>query len=281
MALDDRTPFDPTASPMTPADLEEAARRLRDQSRVPCIKPATMRQMVALLVYLGAFTVFAVYSLFCFWPRPTPSEHPVAGAPAVVAPAPASPPSLLRPCDARDVVPLLASVPSDSLRAQMIGICYLRTPMVIWKETQLVLLVLFAGAVGALLSTLRKSTLLFFRGDFCAEGLPGLYVWPVSGAIIGLVFYVFIRGGFFAGQAGVGDTSTYSFIATAMLAGMFTHEAIAKLKKVAEALLTRIDSKPAEPVTPATGSAGEGDEGERGVIPAAPTPTISPPDTVG
>jgi hypothetical protein len=276
-------------------EVEAVARRARAQARVRCQRHATRGHLAWLLAYLVVLLAFVLYSLLSFWPRPTPSEQTVprdttARTAAVGASLTTA---RLGACDAPNVAALVSAITSDSVRAQMIGVCYVGRPMVIWKETQLVLLVLLAGALGALLSCLRSATLHFYKGDLCAEGLPGLYTWPLSGAVMGLVFYTFIRGGFFSGQSTVAQTSTYSFVASAMLVGMFMHEAIAKVRQIAETLLTRVDSKPTDP--PGAQQAGTtetprpatvkpppsgGGQGERGDMPSMPTP-VPPPATVG
>jgi hypothetical protein len=309
------------------AQLEQAAHYARAQGRVKCQRHASGPEMALLLVYLMVLTGIALYSLYCLWPRPTPSEQApsAAAAPpkvnaaqpqgldtsprATTAPqqtdtskptAPDSIASVINPCDATGTAVVRTRVVPDSVRAQMVGVCYLGQPYFIWKERQLLLLVLLAGAVGGLLSGMRKSTQSYYKGDLCAEGLPGLYTWPLSASLVGLVFYVFIRGGFFSGQSTVGQTSTYSFVATALLAGMFTHEAYGKLKQIAETVLTRVDSKPIElpsttpstttsrapvnPATPTGSTTPANGGGERGVIPSAPPPSpavASPPGTVG
>ena len=65
---------------------------------------------------------------------------------------------------------------------------------------------------------------------------------PFVGAALGLVFYLVIRGGFFSTQASVDETSPFGFAALAALVGMFSEQAVLKLKEVAETLL----SKPAQ-----------------------------------
>ena len=322
MAMKDLVPLAPLAPPANrtdratmppaisadPATARAAADAARAQRVIPCRKTATSGQMVSLLAYLAILMAFTVYSLFCFWPRPTPNEQiaPAAMDSTATRTATANTantsPETADVCDARHVANLLSSVRSDSLRAQMISICYFQRPRVIWKETQLVLLVMFAGGVGAILSGLRKSTAHFYKGDLCAEGLPGFYVWPFSGALTALVFYTFIRGGFFSGQSTIAQTSPYSFIVTALIAGMFTHEAVAKLKQVAETVLTSVDTRATVPASDLTRGATSGtassassngkpeadegdgagvDEDERGDLPPTATPPTVPPNTVG
>jgi hypothetical protein len=302
------------------AELERAAQYVRAQGRVRCKRRASGSEMTLLLVYLVVATAFTLYSLYCFWPRPTPNEQaPPSGTSSTlrdsivretgvrdtVAPGREASAYVINPCDATASMTLPARVVPDSVRAQMTGVCYLNRPYIIWKERQLLLLVLLAGAVGGLLSGMRKSTQSYYKNNLCAEGLPGLYVWPLSASLVGLVFYVVIRGGFFSGQSTVSQTSTYSFIATALLAGMFTHEAYGKLKQIAETVLTRVDSKPLElpssAQSPATTSARarssgqttsvaaasvDGGGGERGTMPSVPAlpmaaAVTAPPGTVG
>lgn len=251
---------------------------------VPCRQTASTRQLNALLAFLAIAMAFAVYSLFSFWPRPTPNEQVPKDSTSVAAAAHARPVLPSDGCDAPRVANMLSSVTSDSLRAQMIGVCYMGQARVIWKETQLVLLVLFAGAVGAVLSCMRKATLHFYKGDLCAEGLAGLYAWPFSGALTALVFYAFIRGGFFSGQSSIAQTSPYMFIAVGLVAGMFTHEAVAKLRQLAETVLTAVDSRPTVPsidTAPDAADSMRADAGERGAMPPVNQPTASPPGTVG
>lgn len=61
---------------------------------------------------------------------------------------------------------------------------------------------------------------------------------PFVGATLGFVFYLIIRGGFFP-QTAAKDTSPYGFMAMAALAGLFSEQAILKLKEVAETLLAK------------------------------------------
>lgn len=167
----------------------------------------------------------------------------------------------------------LASRRLDTLRQQMIAVCYFGRPVVVWKEVQLLVLVLLGGLLGGVLHAVRRITRLEFQNKLYAYGLAGFYAWPLTGALVALVFYAIIRGGFFSPQASVGQTSTYSFIALALLAGMFPHEAIAKLKQIAETTLTKSSTTPGQPVKANGNQAGDGDKGGGGdkapVSPAA------------
>ena len=64
---------------------------------------------------------------------------------------------------------------------------------------------------------------------------------PFVGASLGLVFYLVIRAGFFPPQASVDQTSPFGFAALAGLVGLFSQQAVLKLKDVAETLLTKAE----------------------------------------
>ena len=62
------------------------------------------------------------------------------------------------------------------------------------------------------------------------------YLQPLRGAILGIVFYLVLRGGLFSSSAPLGDTSPAGFAAVAALVGLFEKEATRKLQMIAEAL---------------------------------------------
>jgi hypothetical protein len=76
---------------------------------------------------------------------------------------------------------------------------------------------------------------------------------PFTGAILGLVFYVVVRAGFIAPN-GDGAESPYGFVAVAMLVGLFSQQAVLKLKSVADLVFTEPgegkNSKPQSSGTP-------------------------------
>ena len=61
---------------------------------------------------------------------------------------------------------------------------------------------------------------------------------PFGGIALALAFYFVIRGGFLAGTD-VKDLSPHGFIAVAFLVGMFTDQAVERLRRVAEALFAK------------------------------------------
>jgi IPT/TIG domain-containing protein len=113
--------------------------------------------------------------------------------------------------------------------------------LIIWQEERLLLLVLLAGAVGALLHAIRSLVAYVGNRNFVRSWLAFYYLSPFSGSMIAFVTYVAIRGGFFASTSNTGDANPFMFIALATLAGLFSHQVIEKLRKVAE---TAFDKPP-------------------------------------
>ena len=68
--------------------------------------------------------------------------------------------------------------------------------------------------------------------------IPMYILKPINGTLIGLVFYIVIRGGFYSPENMNQETNLYVFVALSSIVGMFTEQAIEKLKIIAEAILT-------------------------------------------
>src|SRR5467141_2956498 len=131
--------------------------------------------IVALSLYLVLFTLFVIYSLVKIWPVPTPSrnEPPTATAspsprataspspspspsPAIQTPSPVAP----RTSPASTQVSLTPSpTPSPSptpTPVQPSPVTVLGWTFDIWDEQRLLLLVIFGGALGTLVHSLRS-----------------------------------------------------------------------------------------------------------------------------
>jgi hypothetical protein len=59
------------------------------------------------------------------------------------------------------------------------------------------------------------------------------------GAILAVIFYFVVRGGFFSPQASFEFTSPFGFAALSALVGLFSSQATLKLKEVAETIFTK------------------------------------------
>lgn len=109
----------------------------------------------------------------------------------------------------------------------------------IYLETRLLLLVMLAGALGSLMHSLRS--LYWYTGNrMMVWSWVGFYVLlPFTGAILAVIFYFVMRGGFFSPQAEFQDTSPFGFAALSALVGLFSPQATLKLKEIAETIFTK------------------------------------------
>jgi hypothetical protein len=118
------------------------------------------------------------------------------------------------------------------------------------NEMRLLLIVAIAGALGGLIHALRSFYWYVGNRILKRSWAPMYLMLPFVGSTLGLVFYLVIRGGFFSTQATVDQTSPFGFAALAGLVGMFSQQAVLKLKQVAETLLAKPepgkDAKPQE-----------------------------------
>jgi len=98
-----------------------------------------------------------------------------------------------------------------------------------------------------------------FSAHIGARRLSKGWAWwyvlrPFEGSVIGLTFYLVLRGGLLSTNAstdsGAGTISVYGVAGIAVLVGMFSHEAVAKLKELAETLF----SKPSQGTAGAAGA---------------------------
>jgi hypothetical protein len=108
----------------------------------------------------------------------------------------------------------------------------------LWDEDRLLLIVTLAGALGALAHGLRSLSWYIGNRRLYASWTAMYFMLPFLGAAISVIFYLIVRGGFFSPTAEVVDTSPFGFAALGALIGMFTEEAVRKLKNVAGTVLT-------------------------------------------
>jgi len=72
----------------------------------------------------------------------------------------------------------------------------------------------------------------------------------LTGAILAVIFYFVVRGGFFSPQSDFSQTSPFGFAALSALVGLFSPQATLKLKEIAETIFSKpaagSDNKPQE-----------------------------------
>jgi hypothetical protein len=123
------------------------------------------------------------------------------------------------------------------------------------NEARLLLIVAIAGSLGSLLHGLRSVYWYFGNRELATSWYAKYLLQPLGGAIIGLLTYLLIRGGLLALQATTEETTPFAFAAISGLMGLFSEQAILKLKQVFEQLFTppekgKDQSKPTEEAKP-------------------------------
>jgi hypothetical protein len=115
-------------------------------------------------------------------------------------------------------------------------------------EERLLILVITAGALGSLIHALRSAYWYVGNRNLVRSWVPKYFLLPFCGAVLAVLFYFVVRGGFFSPRASSLDTSPYGFCALACLVGLFSEQAVLKLKQVAETLfMTTEQGKDANP----------------------------------
>jgi hypothetical protein len=105
------------------------------------------------------------------------------------------------------------------------------------REYRLLVIVALAGALGAMVHALRS--LYWYVGNrrLVRSWLLMYPLLPFVGALLALIVYLLIRGGFVTGLGATSDVSPYGSAAIAALVGLFSEQASAKLRQVFSTLL--------------------------------------------
>lgn len=120
----------------------------------------------------------------------------------------------------------------------------------LFNEARMLVLIGLIGALGAQVRSLRSLYWYIGNRKLVWSWVVMYIMLPFVGAIIGAIFYFVIRAGFFSASATIQDANPIGFIALSGLSGMFSEQAVIKLKHVAETLLAEppagSDSAPQE-----------------------------------
>lgn len=254
--------------------------------------------IAGLALYLVLFTVFVIYGLVKIWPGPTPSRESAPGAAASPSPSATASPSPSPRAGVTQSPPPTPPLgqtqspaqPGTSPAASQVSPtssptaspspspspCPSPSPPIVtifgWQfgledEQRLLLLVLLGGALGTLVHSLRSVYWYVGNRNLIVSWMAMYFMLPFAGSALALVFYLVIRGGFFSPQSSFQQTSPFGFAAFAALIGMFSSQAVLKLKDVAEVMLSKpsagANSKPQGSTTPV-------------VQPVPPTPPPQP-----
>src|SRR5262245_33367107 len=240
--------------------------------RGPGASEAGILGIVILALYLTVFTLFVIYSLVKIWPVPTPSREKPPSATASLTPN--STPTVTPTATPTDT-PVAGENPTTNPRAGSLSPTPTPTPspspgqpsqvtmlgwqFELWDEQRLLLLVILGGALGTLVHTMRSVYWYIGNRNLIKSWMAMYFMLPFAGAALALVFYLVVRGGFFSPQSSFQETSPFGFAAFAALIGMFSSQAVLKLKDVAEVLLSKpkggADPKP-QGTVPSAGATG-------------------------
>ncbi|HEV7920283.1 MAG TPA: hypothetical protein VGR02_05775 [Thermoanaerobaculia bacterium] len=113
---------------------------------------------------------------------------------------------------------------------------------VVWNERRLVLIVILCGAIGGFVYALRSYFWYVGNEKLTWSWVPLYLVAPFTSALLAVVMYLVIRGGFFSGASTVSDTSPYAFAALAALVGLFHRETAEKLRQIFEVAFTKAET---------------------------------------
>lgn len=108
-------------------------------------------------------------------------------------------------------------------------------------DEQLFAIVAVAGALGGLVHTLKSLAWYIGNRNLRWSWVAFYLLTPALGALIATVFYVVTRGGLFSSSAGTDTVSPFGFAALAALVGLFSDQAMIKLKKIAESALSETE----------------------------------------
>lgn len=131
----------------------------------------------------------------------------------------------------------VATAPQE-LSIRWLGSGFSMTP-----EGALLLVVTIFGALGAYIHTVTSFADYVGNDRFESSWTWWYVLRPFVGTALALVFYVAIRGGFFAQEAQTGDVNPFGIAALAGLAGMFSKQATDKLREVFDTLFRTAEGR--------------------------------------
>lgn len=106
------------------------------------------------------------------------------------------------------------------------------------------IVVFFAGMLGAVIRAVYSYTNHLGLGNFSFKWTWYYILLPFFGGALSVAIYFVLRGGFYGASFGKGlILNIYSFAAFAALTGLFTANALEKLRQVADTLLTKVPPK--------------------------------------
>jgi hypothetical protein len=95
-----------------------------------------------------------------------------------------------------------------------------------------------AGALGGFIHGLRSLAKYVGNRQLRVSWAPFYILLPLIGALGGIVFYVVLRAGLFSPSTSIEQASPFGFAAVAALVGLFSEQAMEKLRQIAGNVFT-------------------------------------------
>lgn len=208
---------------------------------------ASVQGVVTVCGFYAVLILTVFYLFVALWPRSAPSEpHRIDSAQSQVA-STSTPFSNATPLGASSATGTNAPPPKTSTAAGRTESVYpdpqpsnlFGLQIMLCNDVRLFLLVLLAGALGACVHAVRSISWYVGNRSFVTSWLLYYYLRPFMGAGLAAIFYFVIRGGFFSPTANFSETSPFGFCALATLIGLFSENAVLKLKDIADVFFVK------------------------------------------
>ena len=134
-------------------------------------------------------------------------------------------------------------------------------------DTLFFAIVALAGALGGLVHTLRSFSMYVGTRYLRWSWIPFNLLLPMDGALGGTVFYLVFRGGLFSTSTSATDANPYGFAAVAALVGLFSEQAIEKLRHIAKEMFAEAPKYEPDSFSEATGGGSSSSGGSQGGSP--------------
>jgi hypothetical protein len=125
---------------------------------------------------------------------------------------------------------------SDPQAGPTQNVCYFGWQRNLSRDTLFFLVVAFGGALGGLIHTIRSVSWYTGNRNLRWSWMLFNLMLPIVGALAGVVFYVVLRAGLFTTTGESGSANPFGFTAVAIMAGLFSEQAMEKLKQIATEL---------------------------------------------
>jgi hypothetical protein len=116
-------------------------------------------------------------------------------------------------------------------------------PFYLGNEVRFILMVALVGALGSLIHAMTSFATYVGNKQFAGSWSWWFILRPFIGMPLALIFYFVVRGGFFTMAADTDAISPFGIAGLSGLVGMFSKQAIDKLREVFENLLRTEDDK--------------------------------------